>query len=68
MQLKQQLQERSGLFKMPVLMLLALLFSYNFSYAQFNLHISISSIPSTHSADSIFIAGSFNRWDPGNES
>jgi len=68
MQLKQQLLVRSGLFKMPVSILMVLLFSCNFSYAQFNLHISIKSFPLTHPADSIFIAGNFNRWEPGNES
>ncbi len=67
MQLKQQLLARSGLFKMPVSILMVLLFSCNFSYAQFNLQISIKSYPLTHPADSIFIAGSFNRWEPGNE-
>ncbi len=35
--------------------------------AQFNLHIILRSLPSTHADDTVFIAGSFNNWNPGNE-
>ena len=33
--------------------------------AQFKLRIELVSIPSTHMDDSIFVAGNFNRWQPG---
>lgn len=32
--------------------------------AQFNLQVRLVSFPGTHPQDSIFIAGTFNRWDP----
>ena len=35
--------------------------------AQFNLHIILRSLPSTHVDDTVFVAGSFNNWNPGNE-
>ena len=37
------------------------------SHAQFTLHLKIKSLPATHADDSIYIAGNFNGWDPGNE-
>jgi len=36
------------------------------SYAQFTLKLTIKNYPSTHTSDSIFIAGNFNQWNPKN--
>ena len=35
--------------------------------AQYRIHMIIRSLPSTHVEDTIFIAGSFNNWNPGHE-
>lgn len=35
--------------------------------SQHRLHLMIRYLPTTHSEDSIYVAGSFNNWDPGNE-
>lgn len=44
-----------------------LLLIYNNTFSQFDLHIIIRSFPTTHTTDTIFIAGSFNNWEPRNE-
>jgi len=46
--------------------LLFMLLWVNIGFAQYTLHINITSLPGTHSADTVFIAGNFNSWDPGN--
>jgi predicted alpha/beta superfamily hydrolase len=38
-----------------------------YSSGQFTLRIQLDSVPAIHSAEDIYIAGSFNRWDPGDE-
>lgn len=35
-------------------------------YPQFNIKFRLINIPAKHKGDSIFIAGNFNNWDPGN--
>ncbi len=35
------------------------------AHAQFNLQVRLHSFPRTHPDDSMFIAGTFNRWNPG---
>ncbi len=37
------------------------------SFAQFNVKITVNAVPPTHVTDSIFVAGNFNNWEPGNE-
>ncbi len=44
-----------------------LLLVYAGTFAQFDLHIVIGSVPLKHTTDTIFIAGSFNEWGPHNE-
>ena len=44
-----------------------LLFFYINAYSQHKLHIVIKSLPSAHRADPIFMAGSFNNWNPADE-
>jgi predicted alpha/beta superfamily hydrolase len=53
-------------FKTPFLILL-LLFTCFYAFPQFSIHMIIRSSPSTHNGDTIFVAGSFNNWNPGNE-
>lgn len=40
--------------------------SVSTAMAQHRLCIQLSAIPESHTADSIFVAGSFNGWQPGN--
>ena len=35
-------------------------------FSQFKLTIVLNAIPASHTGDSIFIAGNFNEWNPGN--
>ncbi len=44
---------------------LLLCISFN-SFAQFTLRLEITVMPSAHQDEGIFVAGSFNNWDPGN--
>ena len=37
------------------------------SFAQYNLHLNIRSLPVYHVADSIYVAGNFNGWNPGDK-
>lgn len=43
-----------------------LLFFVTTANAQFSMQVRIDSFPQTHPTDSMFIAGTFNRWEPGN--
>ncbi len=52
-------------FKCRFLLLCSLLFSYS-SFAQYTIHFRVKPA-STHSGDTVFVAGSFNEWNPGNE-
>lgn len=45
-------------------LLLFLICSSIYSNAQFTLNIEISTMPSIHQEDGIFVAGSFNKWNP----
>ncbi len=59
---------RMKMFLIKTSFLFLMLFSNELSaFAQFDLHVRITSIPSTHDEDAIFIAGSFNNWNPGDE-
>jgi predicted alpha/beta superfamily hydrolase len=51
------------LSKLYILFLL-LCFSFN-AIAQFTLKIEITATPSAHKQDGVFVAGSFNNWNPG---
>lgn len=48
------------------LCLVFLFFSFNFCGAQFIVKFKLGKHPSSHAQDSIFIAGNFNDWNPGN--
>ncbi len=48
-----------------VLLLLLIFFVSLQANAQFTLRIELVSIPANHLDDSIYVAGNFNRWDPG---
>jgi len=37
------------------------------SFAQFNLKLTVRSIPGSHQSDSIYVAGNFNDWKPADE-
>jgi len=37
------------------------------AFSQHELRLIMKALPATHPGDSIYIAGSFNNWDPGNE-
>jgi metallo-beta-lactamase class B len=46
------------------ILLLLLCLSFN-SFAQFTLRIEITATPSAHKEDGVFVAGNFNKWNPG---
>lgn len=46
-----------------LLLLLCIVFN---SFAQFTLRIQITTTPSAHKEDGVFVAGNFNGWAPGN--
>jgi metallo-beta-lactamase class B len=48
-----------------IYILVLLLFSSVYSFAQFTLRIEIITTPSAHKEDGVFVAGSFNKWNPG---
>ena len=48
-----------------ILILFLCFYIYNKTYSQYKLRIEVS-VPSAFKSDSIFVAGSFNNWDPGN--
>lgn len=52
-----------GSVRFPVTWLLLFITPAN---AQFTLQVRLDSFPQTHPHDSLFIAGTFNRWEPGN--
>ncbi len=43
------------------------LFMINITNAQFSVIFSLKHISASHTADTFFITGNFNGWDPGNE-
>lgn len=46
------------------ILFLLLCISFN-AIAQFTLRIEITATPSAHKEDGVFVAGSFNKWNPG---
>ena len=48
------------------LCLIFLFFTFNFCEAQYIVKFKLGKHPPAHAKDSIFIAGNFNDWDPGN--
>jgi predicted alpha/beta superfamily hydrolase len=48
------------------ILLLLLCVSFN-TIAQFTLRIEITATPSSHKEDGVFVAGSFNQWNPGDD-
>ncbi len=48
------------------LCLFILFFTFQFSEAQFKVVFKLGNYPNQHNHDSVFIAGSFNGWDPVN--
>jgi len=50
-----------------ILCLLVLVFCLAKTVAQFHVVFKLNKFPSTHSSDSIFVAGNFNNWNPGNK-
>ncbi|MGF2412276.1 alpha/beta hydrolase-fold protein [Ferruginibacter sp.] len=46
------------------ILLLLLCIAFN-AAAQFTLQIEITATPSAHKQDGVFVAGSFNKWNPG---
>ncbi|HNU88130.1 MAG TPA: alpha/beta hydrolase-fold protein [Ferruginibacter sp.] len=51
-----------------ILCLVALIFAFAKTEAQYRVIFKLISYPSSHKGDSIFIAGNFNGWNPGNTS
>lgn len=49
-----------------ILCLAALIFAFSKTEAQYRIVFKLIHYPSSHKGDSIFIAGSFNNWNPGN--
>ncbi len=49
------------------LCLTILLFTFFLSEAQFKVVFKVVKYPKQHNTDSLFIAGNFNGWDPGNK-
>jgi len=48
-----------------IYILFLLLFSSLHSFTQFTFRIEITATPASHEGDTIFVAGSFNNWNPG---
>jgi predicted alpha/beta superfamily hydrolase len=46
---------------------LLLLLSFSQTHAQYKLSLKLEAVPASQAADSIYVAGSFNGWNPGDK-